>query len=397
MSTPRSTRRTLRALAAVALLSLLLFACSSGDTTETADDQPADATEAAAATSEGASAATTEDAAASESAGASESDASESAGGGGELIADRPEPTDQTPDEEVRIAMIGFANNPYWVVVESGAQEANKVLAERNGSVDWIVAGASIDVATVNAAVRAAAAQGYDGIGFFIAGEGNCQTIEDLTADGTALGVYNTQLECVEESGGIIDYAQAQFEAGQTAAENMIEMTGGEGSVGIVTSQFTAPGAEERRMGFIDGLEGSDLTPVNEGVEAQDSASDTFSAAQSFIQSNDDLVGIYATAGGPFGAAEAVEEAGKSEDITVIGYDITPENLEVLRNGSMDGLIGQDAFGQGYNVAIELYNAAVTGEGPDEVLQDAFSPFVTLDNLDEYDPEQNPVGTLGTS
>ncbi|WP_370325538.1 sugar ABC transporter substrate-binding protein [Euzebya sp.] len=401
MYRPHPPRRTARTLAAALMLALLLAACGGGGDDAAEDDSP-EVTETADTAADTATPDADSDTGATEAPATEEptddGEGTESAdAAGGEFIADRPVPTDETPEEEVQIAMIGFSNNPYWVVVQSGVEAANEVLAERNGSVEWIVAGANIDVATVDSAIRAAAAQGYDGIGFFIAGEGNCQAIEDLTAEGLVLGAYNTQLECVEEAGGIINYAQAQYEAGQRAAEEMIAMTGGEGTVGIITSQFTAPGAEQRRTGFIDGLEGSGLTPVNEGVEARDSASDTFSAAQNFIQSNDDLVGIYATAGGPFGAAQAVEEAGLSEDITVIGFDITPENLEVLRDGSMDALIGQDAFGQGYNVAIELYNAAVTGEGPDEVIQDAFSPVVTRDNLDQYDPEQNPVGTLGTS
>ncbi len=312
-------------------------------------------------------------------------------------IEGRPEPAGEA-DDELRIAMIGFGNNPYWVVVQDGAEMANEVLSDYNGSVEWINAGSTIDVPTVDAAVRAAANQGYDGVGFFIAGEGNCQAIQELSDQGIALGAYNTLIDCVEDSGGVINYAQEQYDAGQLAAERMIELTGdAEGTVGIITSQFTAPGAEQRRTGFIDGLEGSNLTPVNEGVEARDSASETFGHAQSFIQSQDNLLGLYATAGGPFGAAEAVESEGRSDDITVIGYDITPENLEVLRNGSLDGVIGQDAFGQGYNVAVELFNFLVTGERPDQVLQPAFSPFVSSDNLEDHDPELQPLGTLGTS
>ncbi len=113
---------------------------------------------------------------------------------------------------------------------------------------------------------------------------------------------------------------------------------------------------------------------MGEGVEAKDSASNTFTAAQNFLQSNTDLVGIYATAGGPFGAAQAVAAAGKQDTVKVIGFDITKENIDAIKNGSMYGVIGQDAFGQGYNVAIELFNAAVTGKNPDSVTQEANAP-----------------------
>lgn len=315
-----------------------------------------------------------------------------------EPIEGRPTPTDQEAGEPVKIAMIGFANNPYWVSVQSGVDYANRVLSAHDAEVDWVVAGSNIDVQTVSSAIQGANAQGYQGIGFFIAGEGNCTDITSLSAQGAKLGAYNTLFDCVESSGGVINYAQEQYKAGQTAAAEMINAAGDQGgTVGIIVSQFTAPGSEQRRNGFIDGLEGSSLTVAGEGVEARDSASDTYNAAQNYLQSDPDLVGIYATAGGPFGAAEAVAAAGAEDQVKVIGYDITPENVEAIRNGSMYGVIGQDAFGQGYNLAIELYNSVVTGEPADPVTQEAEAPFVTAENLDEHDPEQVPVGTLGAS
>lgn len=315
-----------------------------------------------------------------------------------EPIAGRPVPTDQAPDGEVKIAVIGFANNPYWVSVKAGADYADGVLSSRDGSVDWIVAGENIDVQTVSSAIRAADSQGYQGVGFFIAGEGNCADVQALSDKGIKMGAYNTLFDCVESSGGTINYAQEQYKAGQTAAQEMIKAAAGRaGEVGIIVSQFTAPGSEQRRQGFVDGLQGSALTPVNEGVEARDSASNTFTAAQNYLQSNSDLVGIYATAGGPFGAAQAVAAANKTDSVKVIGYDITTENIAAIKDGSMYGVIGQDAFGQGYNLAIELYNAAVTGQNPSPVMVEATAPFVTLENLAQHDPSVLPLGAPGAS
>ncbi|GAA2582608.1 substrate-binding domain-containing protein [Dactylosporangium fulvum] len=318
--------------------------------------------------------------------------------GPSEAISGRPAPTDQKPDSQVKVAMIGFANNPYWVSVKAGADYANRVLGSHNGKVDWIVAGDNIDVQTVSSAIRGADAQGYKGIGFFIAGEGNCADIKTLSAKGVKLGAYNTLFDCVGKSGGSVNYAQEQYKAGKTAAEEMIKATGGKaGKVGVIVSQFTAPGSEQRRKGFVDGLQGSNLTLVGQGVEAKDSASNTYSAAQNYLQSNSDLVGIYATAGGPFGAAQAVAAANKQDTVKVIGFDITTENIDAIKNGSMYGVIGQDAFGQGYNVAIQLFNAAVTGNNPDQVVQEAEAPFVTKDNLARHDPSAVPLGTPGAS
>lgn len=313
-------------------------------------------------------------------------------------IAGRPQPTSQMPSKKIKIAIIGYSNNPFFVNVKAGADEANKVLASHNASVDWIDAGANIDVPTVNTAVQAAGTQGYAGIGFFIAGDGNCPIIKTLSAQNIAMGVYNSAIPCVATSGGVIDYSQASYEAGMNSAKELLKALNGKpGKAGIITNLFSSPSNERRRQGFIDGLKGSNVTIVGKGVEAHDSASETSTAAQSYIQSTPDLVGIYCTAGGPFGAAQAVKTAGKSKDIKVIGYDITAENIAALKDGSLYGVTGQDAFGQAYNVAITLFNVAVTGQKPTQVNVPADSPFVTLANFAEHDPSTQPLGTPGTS
>ena len=310
-------------------------------------------------------------------------------------LPDRPQPVANDSGVKAKIAMIGFANNPYWVSVEKGVETANKVLSSRGGQVTWIVAGADINVPTVDQAIRAAATQGYNGIGFFIAGEGNCALVKQMVAKNIAMGAYNTLFPCVEQEGGVIDYAQDQIPAGKNAAAELLKAVGDKaGKVGIIVSQFTAPGSEQRRKGFIDGLKGSKLTLVNEGVEAKDSAGATFNAAKDFITSTPDLVAIYATAGGPFGAAQAVKAAGKQDSIKVIGYDFTPENIAAIRDGSMYGATGQDEFGQGYNVAIDLFNAIVAHKKPEKVLQPAVSLFMTKANVDKLDPAKLPLGAV---
>lgn len=193
----------------------------------------------------------------------------------------------------------------------------------------------------------------------------------------------------------MVNYAQDQVAAGKNAAAELIKAVGDKaGKVGLIVSQFTAPGSEQRRKGFIEGLKGSKLTLVNDGVEAKDSAGATFNAAKDFITSTPDLVAIYATAGGPFGAAQAVKAAGKQDSIKAIGYDFTPENIAAIRDSSMYGTTGQDEFGQGYNVAIELFNDIVAHQKPEKVLQPAISPFMTKDNVDKLDPAKQPLGAV---
>lgn len=310
----------------------------------------------------------------------------------------RPAIANVTPTQPIKIAVMGFANNPYWVGIQNGAMGANEALRSKNVQVDWMVMGSTQDVPGVNAAVLAAASQGYKGIIFFITGPGNCPVIQQLSAQGIVLGVYNTLQPCVKDSGGLIDIAQAQYQAGLNSAKELIKAVGTKkGEVGIITSLFSAPGAEFRRTGFIDGLQGSNLTPVNKGVEAKDSAGTSFTLAQQFMTAVPDLVGIYCTAGGPFGAAQAVAAAHKTDTIKVIGYDMTTENAAALKDGSMYAVTGQDAYGQTYNGVVAIFNKIAANQNPPNVYQQSFSPWVTKANLSQYDPSTHSADTLGAS
>jgi len=115
-------------------------------------------------------------------------------------IPDRPQPVANDSHVKAKIAIIGFANNPYWVFVQKGVETANTVLSSRDGEVKWIVAGANIDVPTVDQAIRGAATQGYNGIAFFIAGEGNCALLKQMAEKKIPMGAYNTPFSCVEDA-----------------------------------------------------------------------------------------------------------------------------------------------------------------------------------------------------
>ena len=77
-----------------------------------------------------------------------------------------------------------------------------------------------------------------------------------------------------------------------------------------------------------------------------------------------DLTGIYVTAGGPFGAARAVEEAGKAGKVHMVTFDAVDETMQYVNKGVIDATIGQDPDAQGHDPVIRLYNYLVAGELP---------------------------------
>ncbi len=96
----------------------------------------------------------------------------------------------------------------------------------------------------------------------------------------------------------------------------MADAIGGAGKVGVITGFFAVEAHELRRQGFEDYLAANypDIEIVGE-VENTDQGDIAYTQAQDFMTANPDLAGIYVTAGGPFGAAAAVEDAGKTGEV----------------------------------------------------------------------------------
>ena len=117
---------------------------------------------------------------------------------------------------------------------------------------------------------------------------------------------------------------------GEAAGEAMAQAIGGKGKVAIITGFFAVEAHELRRTGFEDCMEKKypDVEVVG-AVENNDKGDVAYTQAQDFMTANPDLAGIYVTAGGPFGAGQAVEDAGKTGKVQVVSFDFVDETMQL--------------------------------------------------------------------
>jgi ABC-type sugar transport system substrate-binding protein len=94
-------------------------------------------------------------------------------------------------------------------------------------------------------------------------------------------------------------------------------------------------------------------------VENNDKGDSAYTQAKDFMTAHPDLSAIYVTAGGPFGAARAVEEAGKTGTVKIVSFDFVDETMRYVQKGVINATIGQNPFAQGHDPAIRLYNYLV--------------------------------------
>ncbi len=294
---------------------------------------------------------------------------------------------DQLPDEPLRLAYLGYENNPFWFPIRDGVRAATEYLANFNTTVDYIIMGEAETAENVVAAMETAILKRYDAIVVTSFNDGTEVIINKAVDRG--IPVITIIGESSIPSKRLAFIGQAAVEAGRTAGKIIADFMDEDGKYGIITGAFSHVQHEQRRQGAEEVLEKFDTELV--GVyEAHNRADETYNIAIDMMTAHPDLKSIYCTAGGPFGAAKAVEDMGKTGEVGVVAFDWIPENVEYVKSGEMIAALSQDPFGMGFDSLVRLYNNIVAGWEPEN--PNGFIPveegILTSDNVYEEFPEE---------
>ena len=159
-----------------------------------------------------------------------------------------------------------------------------------------------------------------------------------------------------------------------------------QGKVALVSFDPGSQTDNERTQGFKTGLKDH---PELELVAEQSSASDydkALSITEDILSANPDLEGIFGSnESSALGAAAAVRRAGKAGEVTIIGWDAAPDELEALEEGTISALIAQNPFSMGF----QGVNAAVSSirDGAQPKGKDTGTTVVTKENVGSADVE----------
>ncbi|TWH18507.1 substrate-binding domain-containing protein [Prauserella rugosa] len=173
----------------------------------------------------------------------------------------------------------------------------------------------------------------------------------------------------------------ANVEGGAQLADTLLELTGGEGDVGVV-SALNSTVQLERQKGFTDRVTegGMRIRNVVDGRNIQESAQ---TVAENLLTGNPDLPYAYAT-GEPalIGLAAAVTSQQRTDDIDVVGWDLSAQAVDGLRAGWIKAVVQQNTFEFGH----ESMNAAIDLACGRQVDADIPVPtqIVTPDNVSDY-------------
>ena len=102
------------------------------------------------------------------------------------------------------------------------------------------------------------------------------------------------------------------------------------------------------------------------------------------LEENPDISFIFATNGpSTIGVCEAVEEAGKSGKIIIMGFDSGDKQIEYIKSGVLNGIVVQNPYNMGY-LGIRYADKVIDGESISASI-DTGVTLVTKDNLENAD------------
>ena len=179
------------------------------------------------------------------------------------------------------------------------------------------------------------------------------------------------------------DYNTAPF-----AEEAAAVIPKGSGSMLFMGGAPGIPPLEGRTKPFLEALTEArpDLTKLDDEYSGFDTNKATTDAASTIIAHKDLKVIVAATGPDAIGAAAAVKQAGKQDDISVIGFDAVPPEVQALKDGTIDILIAQNPFAIGREQVAALVDY-LKGNPTKPVPTDAKpksipSKVLTADNVD---------------
>ena len=131
--------------------------------------------------------------------------------------------------------------------------------------------------------------------------------------------------------------------------------------IGVLQGRVGNPSLDDRVKGLKETL-GGKATVVGEPATDCDQTKG-LNAAQDMLTAHPDLTAIYGACGPPIiGALQAIKGAGKKPgDITVIGFDASPDELTAIKAGDQTGSVAQFPAKMG-SLGIETAVAAARGE-----------------------------------
>lgn len=260
--------------------------------------------------------------------------------------------------------------HPWWDAVALGMEDAARQYEELGVVINYeYLAPTEVSALDQLRRLREAAERGFDVIGVDVADVGTVTpAINALLDQGQKVMTFSSSDASAENGCRRIAYVgnTHNYEDGADLTRALCEKLGGRGKVALLVGTPGAPCHEDRALGARRVI---GQYPDMEIVEAEydrDTVELAYQYTKEFLASHPDLAGIICcNMSNPVGAARAVVEAGRQDQVVIVGMDHDQEALGYLRDGVIYALGVQDCYSIGFDtiqVAVKIADGLLPGD-----------------------------------
>ena len=258
--------------------------------------------------------------------------------------------------------------------INSGAER----IARRTGAHVQIVNGNDDSTTQANAVDDLVAAD-YDAI---IVDAIDTDGIKPSLRRAKAAGVHVIAVDAVVDDPAVdTQVGTANSKGGRQLADALLDRTGGDGDIGVV-SALNSTVQLERQKGFTDRVKQGGMR-INTVVDGRNIQEDAQTEAENLLTGHPDLPYAYAT-GEPalIGLAAAVSSQQRTDDLKVVGWDLSAQAVDGIKAGWIIGVVQQNTFQFGYDAMNAAIDLTCGRDVPDEL--PVPTQIVTPDNVGDY-------------
>jgi ribose transport system substrate-binding protein len=201
--------------------------------------------------------------------------------------------------------------------------------------------------------------------------------IKQLSSNGSKIVLVDTTLD--DPSVAVSQIASDNEKGGEAAAQELTKLIGGKGKVMVVNVKPGISTTDARGKGFETGAKAAGLDYIGQQYDNDDPAK-AAAIVTATLAKHPDLKGIFAAnLFSAEGAASGLKQAGKENQVKIVGFDAGPKQVADLQAGTVQALIAQRPAEIGKD-GVEQALAALQGKPVQKQIGTDFA-VITKDNL----------------
>jgi len=277
-------------------------------------------------------------------------------------------------------------SNPVFIAARTGAEDAARDLSKKYGidiRANWQTP-VSEDAQKQAQYMEQLVSQGVDGIAISCSdGQVLQRPIDDAVSKGVVVVTFDSDSP---NSKRMAYYGINDVDAGRAVMRELAKAMGESGGkVAVLGGNQTAPNLQARIKGVREELEkleskGFSLDRV---YYHKETANDAAAELQRVQTANPDIAGWAMVGGWPLFTQNALD--GVYDKAKVVSVDTLPEQLEYVKKGQVQALVGQDCYGWGYESVRMIVEKLVDKKSPEKVINNFDLKIVTKDNVAEVE------------